>query len=69
MDLDFKTERVACGNTKGRIFVYDIDSGTIEQEIIMRQCNSTIRKVSFNHSAQIIVAVCSDSSLWRVDLS
>ena len=57
----------ACGNTKGRIFVYDIDSGNVIQQLKFRTCRHPVRKLAFNLGSNIMIAACSDSSIWRWD--
>ena len=57
-----------CGNTKGRAYVYDIDSGRLVAEIkLLRRRKSPIRRLAFSKNGSSIVAACSEASVWRWD--
>lgn len=69
--VDYHQTILALGNQVGKIYLYDLEgehpSNSKPITLQHPRCNTTIRQISFNMSAKILIAVCDDGTIWRWD--
>ena len=68
-DLEEKT--LALGNTKGKIYTWDLtvsDPTSLRPSILSNpKCNTAVRQTSLSRDGEVLIAVCDDGSIWRWD--
>jgi WD40 repeat protein len=66
-----KCKRLAIGNSKGEIKLWDIDDGNSNKKSLCvlthAQCTSTIQMISFCPDSTCFVAVCDEGRVWKWD--
>lgn len=72
MDIEFNRKYVAVGNTKGKIYLFDLncdDMADIKRNTLMHpKCNTIIRECGFSRDGNILIAVGDDGTVWRWDI-
>jgi len=66
--MDPRRKILAIGNQKGKLFLWDLNVKSIEQDPVILshpRCQSTIRQVSFSRDGNTLVCGCDDGSVWR----
>ena len=62
---------MAVGNNVGKIFMWNLDVSEIDdiQRTVIEhpKCTSAIRQLSFSKDGSILIAVCDDQTVWRLD--
>jgi len=68
-DLEEKT--LALGNTKGKIYTWDLtvsDPTSLRPSILSNpKCNTAVRQTSLSRDGEVLIAVCDDGTIWRWD--
>ena len=62
--LDYMRERVAVGGDKGTIYVFDVDSAQLLQEIAHPLLKSCVRQVAFSDNGKSLVAIADSGEVW-----
>jgi len=70
MDLDMSKRFLAVGNSIGKIFVFDLESETVNVKPMTMthfKCTKPIRQISFSRNGDILIASTDDGKIWRWD--
>lgn len=68
--LDHDCKYLAVGHDNGKIFMWNLDEPDmlIKRSVLGRKnCNSTVRQLSFSRDGKILIAVCDNGTIWRWD--
>lgn len=68
--IDQSMKYLALGNTKGKTYVYDIDSHDHELKTPTRfilshpKCNTNVRQTCFSNDGKLLICACDDGTIW-----
>jgi len=66
---DLEDKVLALGNTKGKIYVWDLmvsDPTSLRPfQLTHPKCNTAVRQTSLSRNGDVLIAVCDDSTIWR----
>lgn len=72
--VDSCMKYLALGNSRGKIYIFDLDSHDhdsrpTDKPFILGhpKCNTTVRKTCFSNNSNILISGCDDGSIWRWD--
>ncbi|KAL3148904.1 hypothetical protein ABBQ32_001772 [Trebouxia sp. C0010 RCD-2024] len=79
MSLDLHCSVMACGNTLGQVFLWDMHCLSDKpMAVLSRESNTkaqgksvpniTVRQTAVSHDASIVLACCEDGTIWRWDV-